>query len=126
MRNILVLGITVSLLLFGGLWEINYMNRTSQYLLADSNHIKNYILSDNIKAATVHVNSLEDTWESMNSVWDMISDRDDIDEIEIAIDELRNYIISGNKEEALVSADVLKRYVRQVVEKKEIILDNIM
>ena len=71
-KQIAILIISLFLLIFGGIWEIKYLERTSRYLASEVEYTKNAIENNNFELADKQMESMQNTWGDMNIVWNIL------------------------------------------------------
>lgn len=125
MKQTIMLIIVTAMIIIGGIWENNYLNVSSQYFLADINYSKNAVNNNDFDLAKKHFEATENTWDSIQGVWNILLDHAEIDKIEEAMNKYKTYIEYKNKEQAMVYANVLDDNLRHVVETEKINLYNI-
>lgn len=125
MKQTIMLVIVTAMIIVGGIWENNYLNTSSQYFLSDINYSKNAVNNNDFELAKKHFKETEDTWNSMQGVWNILLDHSEIDKIEEAMDKYKTYIEYENGEQAMVYANVLDNNLRHIVETEKINVYNI-
>jgi len=115
-KQIIILLVALFLLIFCGLWEINYLENTSRYLHGDINSVKNL----------VQYESIENTWNNISSVWNIFVNHERLDYLEEEMTLLKSNLEVKQKEEALNSIDKLERIVTQIVEKQKPTFEHIL
>lgn len=125
MRNVIILIVTSIILVFAGIWQINYIEESSRYAISDVEYVENLIRNDNYNGANAHITELENTWGSMKNIWSIFIMHDEIDDIETALVNLKTYTKSQNKEEALVYSEQLKQNLGHISKKQKIRIENV-
>ena len=125
MKQGIILVLSLILLIFSGIWEINYLSKTSKYALSNIEYSKNALLNDNFDMAGNQIEDLEEDWKNMKVVWNMFVDHSEIDSIEETLVEYNEYIMQKNKEEALVRAELLLRNFNHIVDKQKVRAENV-
>lgn len=125
MKQIIMLIVTSVILICAGIWEINYLNDSSQYVLSDVSYSKNAINNNNFALAKGHIKDIEETWNDIKPVWTMFVDHLEIDNVEESLLKYKVYIESENKEESLHYAEELDRAFRHIVEKQSVKTENV-
>lgn len=125
MKQFIMLLIVTAIIVVIGLWEINYLDDSSQFILSDIDYSKNAINNGDFKTAKDHINQIENTWNDINPVWNVFIDHSEIDSIEAAMSMYKSYIDQQDKEQALVYANELDKYFRHIVDNEKISFDNV-
>lgn len=125
-KQIAILIISLFLLIFGGIWEIKYLERTSRYLASEVEYTKNAIENNNFELADKQMESMQNTWENMNIVWNIFINHDRIDDLEEAIEDLDSYIYLKQDKEAINAADRLNKIIYQIVDKQKFSFEHIL
>lgn len=125
-KQIAILIISLFLLIFGGIWEIKYLERTSRYLASEVEYTKNAIENNNFELADKQMESMQNTWGDMNIVWNIFINHDRIDDLEEAIEDLDSYIYLKQDKEAINAADRLNKIIYQIVDKQKFSFEHIL
>ena len=125
-KQIAILIILLFLLIFGGIWEIKYLERTSRYLASEVEYTKNAIENNNFELADKQMESMQNTWDDMNIVWNIFINHDRIDDLEEAIEDLDSYIYLKQDKEAINAADRLNKIIYQIVDKQKFSFEHIL
>lgn len=125
-KQIIILLVALFLLIFCGLWEINYLENTSRYLHGDINSVKNLVENENFEMAKKQYESIENTWNNISSVWNIFVNHERLDYLEEEMTLLKSSLEVKQKEEALNSIDKLERIVTQIVEKQKPTFEHIL
>ena len=109
MKQFSIMIICIIVLVTGGIFEIKYLEKSSIYLSTDMDYIKSAINSDNFLLAKEQIDKSWQTWESLKNTWNMFIIHEEIDDIDDAMIELKEYINYENKEECIVAIEKVKR-----------------
>lgn len=118
-KQITILVVSIALLIFGGVWEIKYLNNTSKYLRTDIDYVKYEIEKDDFDGAKAQLEELKKTWSNVSDVWNIFVNHDRLDDVEKALEELNANIEVKDKNEAIKSTMMLKSVVFQVVDRQK-------
>ncbi|MDO4283451.1 MAG: DUF4363 family protein [Clostridia bacterium] len=116
-KQIIIFVASLALLIFGGLWEIKYLNETSRYLQTDIDYVRYEVENDNFDGAKEQIEELKRTWNNVSDVWDIFVNHDRIDDIEEAFENLKADVELKDKNSSIKSSMVLKSIVSQIVDK---------
>lgn len=125
-KQILTLIIALGVLIFSGIWEINYLENSSKYLMGDIDNTINYINQEKFNMAKVANKNVISTWKNMKFVWNIFVNHERVDDLEEALVDIESYIEFENKEESISSANKSKRIINQIVEKQKFTPEHIL
>ncbi len=125
-KQILTLIIALGILIFSGVWEINYLENSSKYLMGDIDNTINYINQEKFDMAKVANKNVISTWKNMKFVWNIFVNHERVDDLEEALVDIESYIEFENKEESISSANKSKRIINQIVEKQKFTPEHIL
>jgi hypothetical protein len=125
-KQILTLIIVLGILIFSGIWEINYLENSSKYLMGDIDNTINYINQEKFDMAKVANKNVISTWKNMKFVWNIFVNHERVDDLEEALVDIESYIEFENKEESISSANKSKRIINQIVEKQKFTPEHIL
>lgn len=126
MRNIFILIVTIVVLIIYGVWELNYMDKVTGYMVADINELKEDIEKKRLDEKKDDFENLKATWNSAYSVLDMIIDSDNLMDANIILKELEYDVEKENSDEIISKCLLLKENIKSIRLKKQIIIQNIM
>ena len=126
MKQFSIMIICIIVLVNGGIFEIKYLEKSSIYLSTDMDYIKSAINSDNFLLAKEQIDKSWQTWESLKNTWNMFIIHEEIDDIDDAMIELKEYINYENKEECIVAIEKVKRNLEHTVKRQELKIDNVL
>ncbi len=126
MKQWIILIVSLVALLWAGIWQVCYLEKTAMYTLADIEYVKNAAINENFELARNGTENIENTWKNVELVWHIFVDTNEIDKIEERITMLKSYIDEEDKEEVIVNANELNRMVYYVVKKQKVNVENIL
>ena len=126
MKQFSIMIICIIVLVTGGIFEIKYLEKSSIYLSTDMDYIKSAINSDNFLLAKEQIDKSWQTWEGLKNTWNMFIIHEEIDDIDDAMIELKEYINYENKEECIVAIEKVKRNLEHTVKRQELKIDNVL
>ena len=91
MKQWAILIISVIILLLAGFWQICYLEKTARYTLSDIEYVKNAAINGNFKLAKEGAENIEKTWNSIETVWHIFIDSNEIDRIEEHICNIKSF-----------------------------------
>ena len=98
MKQTIIMIICVIILIGGGIAEIKYLDKTSVFLSSDMDYIKNAIENDNYELANKQMEKSFKTWTDTKKVWNVFIIHEEVDDIEEALIELKEYLKFENKD----------------------------
>lgn len=126
MKQTIIMIICVIILIGGGIAEIKYLEKTSVFLSSDMDYIRNAIQNDNYELANKQMEKSFKSWTDTKKVWNMFIIHEEIDDIEEALVELKEYLKFENKEECIVAIEKVKKDLEHSVKRQKVSLDNIL
>lgn len=126
MKQTIIMIICVIILIGGGIAEIKYLEKTSVFLSSDMDYIKNAIENDNYELANKQMEKSFKSWTDTKTLWNMFIIHEEIDDIEEALIELKEYLKFENKEECIVAIEKVKKDLEHSVKRQKVLLDNIL
>ncbi len=126
MKQWLILIVSLIVLILSGIWEINYLKNSSIYALSDLEYSRNLVENGNFTLANEQINSIDDSWKNIKTVWSIFIDHEEIGNIDERILDYKTCIELKDKDEAIKAAKELERIFKHVVEKQEIRVGNII
>jgi hypothetical protein len=125
LKQIITLIVSLIIIIFGGIFEIQYIEHSSRYLLSDIEYSKNAINNNNFELAKSHIENLEDTWNNLKGTWNIFVIQDEIDNVDNTIVTYKIHTEYGNEEEAMADCDLLKNMIEDIVQKHKVTYENI-
>lgn len=126
MKQWIILIVSLLLLLVCGLWEVNYLDKTSLYALSDIEYSENLVENGNFKLAKEQLYSIDDSWNNIRRVWSIFIDHEEIGKIEERILAYKSNVEAEDKKEAIKAAKELKRIFNHVVNKQRMNVSNVI
>ncbi len=107
MKQVIISIICIALLVIGGVAEIKYLNKSASYLSSDIEYVKNAIINNNYELAKEQLNNTKNNWNEQKKIWHIFINNEEIEEIDVSIIELEEYINNQMKEESIVEVSKL-------------------
>ncbi len=126
MKQAVIMIICILILLGGGIGEIKYLEKSSIYISSEIEYIQNAINNSNYQAAKEQIDITFDNWTKIKNLWNVFIIHEEIDDIDEAIIELKEYIKYENEEECVVAIEKIKRDLEHTVKRQKVLLDNIL
>lgn len=125
-KQIIILLVALFLLVFCGIWEINYLENTSKFLKSDVDSVRNFVENENFDMAKKGYENMENTWSNMVKVWNIFVNHERIDYLEEAMIVLKANIETKEKDEAIDSIEKINRVISQIVEKQKPTFEHVL
>lgn len=126
MKQAVIMIICILILLGGGIGEIKFLDKSSIYILSEIDYIENAINNSNFDEANKQIEITFDNWTRIKNLWNIFIIHEEIDDIDEAIIELREYVKFENEEECFVAIEKIKRDLEHTVKRQKVLLDNIL
>lgn len=126
MKNFIILIISCIVLSLIFIYENNYLENTTRYLLADINHIENLINNNNYNAANKFLKTYKKSWNEIKKIWSLFINNNEINDIDENIIKCEEYIKQNKKEESLVYIKCLNQMHKSIYERKLLKFENII
>ena len=124
-RQIFILIIAISVVVFGGILETNYLKNSCNFVLSDINYTENAIKNNKMEIARQHVEEIENSWNNVKDAWHIFVQSDLINQIDDSLVALKSYINVEDKNESLISIARLKSNILSIVDRQEVNMQNI-
>lgn len=124
-KQIITLVVSILTLIVLGIWEINYIENSSRYLLSDINYIENLVQNEEYELASDNFKNVENTWNELSGVWNIFVLHEEIDRVDEMIVDYKTYISQKDKQNAMVESNGLKRVIEHIVQNQKVLVDNI-
>lgn len=124
-RQIFILLVSVFLVIFGGIWESEYLERSANFVLSDLEYTENMLNNNNIQMAKNQIDELENSWRNVKDAWNIFVQNDLVDQIDDSLVELKAYVEQENKGEAYVYSKKLRANIEDIVNRQKINLENV-
>lgn len=125
-KQIIILVVSLILLIYCGIWELNYLDKTSMYLKSDINNIRNLVQNDNFDMALKGYENMQNTWDDMTRLWNIFVNHERIDYLEETMIVLKANLDIQEKDEAIELTDKLERIVTQIVDKQKPTFEHVL
>lgn len=125
-KQIIILVISLVIIIFCGIWELNYLDKTSMYLKSDVNSVRNFIQNNNFDMALNAYNNMENTWNSMTYLWNIFINHERVDYLEETMVLLKTNIEIQERDEAIEQANRLEHIISQVVDKQKPTFEHVL
>lgn len=125
MKNVVISLLISIIMLIAISFSIKYLNKASQNLGRLNDEIEKYIIDDNWDKAYKTTMEFTDKWKDYSKKIKLFSNHQEIDNIEMELSKLPQYIKEETKDESLASSYVLKFLLDHIAELEKIKIQNI-
>jgi ATP-dependent exoDNAse (exonuclease V) beta subunit len=108
-----------------GLWTIDRVSDQSDALLSHSDNLETSIGNEQWPTAQEHLNNLMQAWQNAKPLWTVLLDHKEIDNMDISLARIDQYLLAEDKSLSLSEISVLKLLIRHIPEKEKLTLGNI-
>ena len=126
MKQYIIIGGALAIILLMSLWQANFLKQTSRYILTDINEIDNSVKREDYEAALIAIRELENTWKDVKAGWDIFGEHDDIEQISEHIQSIKVYATYKDKEELVNEYTLLAGIINHVIEAEELNFSNVL
>ncbi|ERI92603.1 hypothetical protein HMPREF1982_02212 [Clostridiales bacterium oral taxon 876 str. F0540] len=125
MRNIII-SVAVFLVMITGMFlSISYLNRTSANLQTLNDNLEQYISEDKWDKAYKASMDFTNQWEKHSKLIKLFVNHQEIDNVEMELWKLPQYVKEESKDEALASVHVLKFLLKHISNLEKVTIQNI-
>jgi len=125
MRSILLIIVTLGLILGVGYFTISEVSGKSEILLSHCDGIKAGVRDGEWEKALEHLKRFDNFWNGVKPLWAILIDHTEIDNIDMALAKIEQYIKTGEKGLALGELSSLELLIRHIPDKEKVSLENI-
>ncbi len=125
MRQYIILFIAIVIIVFGGIFEIKYLEKSVTFFSSEIDYIQNAIENENYSLASEQLQNTTNSWNIKKKIWDIFVNNEDINEIEESLAELKANINFKEKEESGAIVGRLKAKISLILQRQEIKIENI-
>lgn len=126
MKPLLIIITLTLLLIAGGCITLYALNSEAQRLNDSLTALEKDIEMQNWEDALEKIVEFHGKWDKVSSLWSMLIDHYEIDNIELILSQLISYVKSQDKNEALSQMSSLKTLIKHIPAKESFNLQNIL
>ncbi|MGI6584577.1 MAG: DUF4363 family protein [Gracilibacteraceae bacterium] len=104
---------------------LHALNSESQRLDASLSSLEEDIRNQNWDSALEKLDEFHSKWDKISSLWSMLVDHYEIDNIELLLSQLASFVKNKNKNDALSCVSSLKTLIKHIPDKESLSLKNI-
>lgn len=125
--RVLILTFVLFILLVGfGFYTVVYLSETSSEMVNLLDKIDRAVDKGNWTAAEEYLKALEESWNKNKAYWSILINHDEIDNIELSINHIREYIGVKNTPESRAEIAGLRLFLEHIPENERLSLENIL
>lgn len=128
MYNLKILALPAILLVLvigTSLFALNTLSKNALELEQQINEVESYTLNKDWINAEKSLSSIKEDWDRVEKTWAVLLDHMEIDNIEISLIKMAEYIKTKDYTLALAEISALKQYVKHIPEKESFSLKNL-
>jgi predicted PurR-regulated permease PerM len=125
LKPLIIIILLTILIVAGGFMALYTLNSEAQSLDSDLLTLEEAIKNQNWDTASEKLEEFHSKWNKTSSLWSMLIDHYEIDNIELLISQLGSYVKNKDKNEALSNMSSLKTLIKHIPEKESLSLKNI-
>lgn len=126
MRNVVLVLLISAIMIIAISFSISYLNEVSQDLGKLSSEIERDIIDENWDKAYKASLEFRNKWEDYSKKIKLFANHQEIDNIEMEISKLPQYIKERTKDESLASVHVLRSLLNHISELEKVKIQNIL
>lgn len=126
MKQYIIIGVSLILILLLNFWQNSYLEETSRYMLADINEIENSVNKLDFKSALNGAYELEQTWHSIEVGWDIFAEHGDVEGIKEHIESIKVYSKHEDKEELVNEYTLLENLINHIIKGEKVTYGNVL
>jgi len=125
MKHILIIIIVLFLIITSGYWTLHEISVTAHTLLTQSASLEESINNKKWDLSQDKFKNLKSTWNKAQSLWTILLNHTEIDNIDIAMAKIEQYIKTREQGLALGEISSLKWLINHIPEKEKLTPENI-
>jgi predicted PurR-regulated permease PerM len=125
MKPLIIIIAFTLLIIVGGCLTLNALNSESQRLNDSLKALEEDIEKQNWEEALKKFEKFHKKWDKVSSIWSMLVDHYEIDNIELVLSQLNSYVKTQDKNEALSQMSSLKTLIKHIPAKESFNLQNV-
>jgi len=126
MKQYIIIGVAMFIIILLNFWQSSYLKETSMYILADINEIDNNVKRLDFDAALNGAYGLEKTWESVQHIWDIFGEHNDVERVTEHIDSIKVYAKYEDREELVNEYTLLEGLINHIIDAEQVNIGNIL
>lgn len=125
LKHVLIIIVVLALIIGFGYWTLQEVAQSSEVLLSLSLSLEESIKQNLWDEAENRFKKLDSAWQKTKSLWTVLLNHTEIDNIDLTLAKLEQYIKTQEQGLALAEISSLKLLIRHIPEKEKLTLENI-
>lgn len=125
MKPLIITAALTVLIVAGGYMTLYTLDTESQKLTGSLTALEEAIENQKWDTASKKLKEFHNKWDKTSSLWSMLIDHYEIDNIELLLSQLVSYVKNRDKNEALSRMQSLKTLIKHIPEKESFSLKNV-
>ena len=125
MKIMIISSIIILICLVTGILLYNYIEDTSEEYSSTIDEIKDLVSDENWTKAMDKLDILNKNWDKTEQFWKIIIEHQELDNIDEYFVSVNEYISEEEKPHALAELSILQFYIKHILEKEQLNLQNI-
>lgn len=96
--------------------QLSFLKNTGSEMLDMLSEILTKIQSEDFESAKAELSMLNDKWESIRDRWDILTEHDDVEELESGLASIEAYVENKEAVDAVVEVAVLKQRIEHIIQ----------
>lgn len=126
MKPLIIIIVITAVIIVGGFLTLYALDSESERLDNKLSSLEQQINNQNWDAAADNFKEFHSKWDKVSTLWSMLIDHYEIDNIELVLSKLDSYIKTQDKTEALSQLSSLKTLVKHIPEKESFNFKNVL
>lgn len=126
MKTLLISMLVLAVLISGILAYSAYLARVEKAVLEDINAISDCVYSENWKDAENKTKKLIENWEKTEKILSMFNDHGDLDEITLAISDMKESVSNQDEEHSYKAIAEIKILLERLKKNEEFSIENVL
>ena len=126
MKQYIIISVALLIIILLNFWQTGYLKETSKYMLSDINEIDNSVKRLDFEAAVSGAYALEETWKSVQNMWDVFGEHNDVERVTEHIDSIKVYAKYKDVEELVNEYTLLEGLINHIIEAEQVNIGNIL
>lgn len=125
MKDWLIPILLLAVVIVGGMFTINYLQKTSTEIIRSLDNVENAVMEENWHKARLGVNNLKKKWQANKPFWELLVEHTEIDNIDVSLVHINSYLMVEKKGEVLAEISGLRLFLKHIPENELLNLENI-
>lgn len=96
--------------------QLSFLKNTGGEMLSALDVVLTKIQNEDFESAKAKLGTLNDKWESIRDRWDILTEHDDVEELESSLASIEAYVENKEVVDAVVEVAVLKQIIEHIIQ----------